>query len=104
HPSEFEDNPANALIKQVGYLLGVPIHYYAAIDLDGFRRMIDLVGGVTIDNPKPINDVRDAWLDVRRGFSRSAGKHKLDGETALAYVRSRQGVGDSDFTRARRQQ
>ena len=34
----------------------------------------------------------------------SAGKHHLDGRTALAYVRSRQGVGDNDFNRARRQQ
>ena len=104
HPSEFPDNPANALIKQVGYLLGVPIHYYAAVDLAGFRRMIDLVGGVTIDNPRPINDPRYDWLNGRRGFTLSAGKHKLDGQTALAYVRSRQGIGDSDFTRARRQQ
>ena len=38
------------------------------------------------------------------GFHLTKGKHKLDGETALAYVRSRKGVGDSDFSRARRQQ
>jgi anionic cell wall polymer biosynthesis LytR-Cps2A-Psr (LCP) family protein len=38
------------------------------------------------------------------GFRLSAGRHKLDGQTALAYVRSRKGVGDSDFSRARRQQ
>ena len=82
----------------------MPIHYYAAIDLAGFRRMIDLVGGVTIDNPKPIIDPRYDWLDGRHGFELSAGKHKLNGANALAYVRSRQGVGDSDFTRARRQQ
>ena len=104
HPDDFEDGPLTTLVKQVGYLLGAPIHYYAAIDLAGFRRMIDLVGGVTVDNPKRIADSRYDWLDGRRGFFLSAGKHKLDGDTALAYVRSRQGVGDSDFTRARRQQ
>ena len=63
--------------------------------------MIDLVGGVTVDNPKAINDPRYDWLDGRRGFRLTAGKHKLDGDTALAYVRSRQGVGDNDFQRAR---
>jgi len=104
HPDEFEDGPLTSLVKQVGYMLGAPIHYYAAVDLAGFRRMIDLVGGVTVDNPRRIADGRYDWLDGRRGFFLSAGKHKLDGDRALAYVRSRQGTGDSDFTRARRQQ
>ena len=104
HPDEFEDQPLTALIRQVGHILGAPIHYYAAIDIDGFRRMIDLVDGVTVDNPKLIDDARYDWLDGRRGFRLAPGEHELDGDTALAYVRSRQGIGDSDFTRARRQQ
>lgn len=104
HPDEFEDGPLNSLVKQMGYMLGAPIHYYAAVDIAGFRRMIDLVGGVTVDNPRDIDDPRYDWLDGRKGFRLSAGKHKLDGDRALAYVRSRQGVGDSDFSRARRQQ
>lgn len=104
HPDEYEDGPLNTLIRQVGHLLGSPIHYYAAIDIDGFRRMIDLVDGVTVDNPKLIDDPRYDWLDGRRGFRLEPGEHTLDGDRALAYVRSRQGLGDSDFTRARRQQ
>jgi LCP family protein required for cell wall assembly len=104
HPSEFPDGPFPTLIKEVGYLVGVPIHYYAAIDLQGFRRVIDTVGGVTVVNEKPINDPRYAWLDGTHGFYLDAGTVKLDGRTALAYARSRQGVGDSDFTRAARQQ
>jgi LCP family protein required for cell wall assembly len=104
HPEDFTDQPLTALIRQVGHLLGAPIHYYAAIDIDGFRRMIDLVGGVTVDNPKLIDDPRYDWLDGRRGFRLEPGEHTLGGDRALAYVRSRQGVGDSDFTRARRQQ
>jgi LCP family protein required for cell wall assembly len=104
NPDEFPDGPLTSLVRQMGYLLGAPIHYYAAIDLAGFRRMIDLVGGVHIDNPRAINDARYDWLDGTSGFRLSAGKHHLDGRTALAYVRSRQGVGDTDFSRARRQQ
>jgi polyisoprenyl-teichoic acid--peptidoglycan teichoic acid transferase len=38
------------------------------------------------------------------GFHLSPGKHTLDGATALAYVRSRKGIGNNDFERARRQQ
>ena len=104
HPKDFPDKPFPALMKQVGYLVGVPIHYYAAIDLAGFRKMIDAVGGVTVDNPKAINDPRYDWLDGTYGFYLDAGKVKLNGKKALAYARSRQGVGDSDFTRAARQQ
>jgi len=44
------------------------------------------------------------WFNGTYGFFLSAGKHHLDGKTALAFVRSRMGAGDNDFTRARRQQ
>lgn len=104
HPQDFADKPFPALMKEVGYLVGVPMHYFAAIDLEGFRRMVDAVGGVTVDNPKAINDPRYDWLDGTSGFFLDAGKVNLDGRLALAYARSRQGIGDSDFTRAARQQ
>ncbi len=104
HPKEFEEKPFPALMKEVGFLVGVPIHYFAAIDLAGFRKMVNAVGGVTVVNPKAINDPRYDWMDGTHGFYLKAGKVKLNGRLALAYARSRQGVGDSDFTRAARQQ
>ena len=105
HPEEYPQGPIPAVMDSLSHLLGAPIHYYAAIDLEGFRRMVDLVGGVTVDNPRAINDPLYLWLEKQKpGFFLSAGVHTLDGRTALAYVRSRQGAGDSDFSRARRQQ
>ncbi len=105
HKKEFPDGGLPTLVNELGFLLGIPIHYYAAVDLEGFSKMIDRVGGVTIDNPRAINDPSyGGWTDGRVGFRLSKGKHKLNGQTALAYVRSRRGVGDSDFSRARRQQ
>jgi LCP family protein required for cell wall assembly len=104
HPDEFPAGPMPTLMQELGHLLGTPIHYFAAVDLSGFRRMIDVVGGVTIDNPRAIDDPAYDWLDGTRGFQLAAGPHTLDGRTALAYVRSRQGVGDSDYTRSARQQ
>ncbi len=106
HKTEFPAGPLPSLIKELGYLAGVPIHYYAAVDLDGFRHLIDKVGGVDVDNPRAIDDpTYGGWTDKRPiGFFLSAGVHHLDGQTALAYVRSRKGAGDSDFSRARRQQ
>lgn len=105
HPDEFPDGPLPSVAQALGHLLGVPIHYYASIDLDGFAKMIDRVGGVTIDNKRAINDPGyGGWSDGRVGFRLPVGTHTLDGEAALAFVRSRKGAGDNDFNRARRQQ
>lgn len=104
-PQEFPDGGLGTVTRELGYLLGVPIDYYAAINLDGFERLIDEVGGVRVVNDRAINDPGyGGWKDGRIGFRLSAGPHTLDGPTALAYVRSRRGAGDNDFTRARRQQ
>lgn len=105
HPAEFPDGPLPSLIRELGFLLGTPIHYYSAIDLGDFEAMIDAVGGVTINVERTIADGRYDWLDGSPyGFYLSAGEHTLDGRNALAYVRSRYGAGDNDFTRAERQQ
>ena len=105
HPDRYPDGGLPTLTRELGYLLGVPIQYYAAVDLDGFADLIDEVGGVDVNNPRPINDPSyGGWTDGRVGFRLSAGPHHLDGQTALAYARSRRGSGDNDFTRSRRQQ
>ena len=36
HPQDMPDGPFPTLVNELGYLLGIPIHYYAAINLDGF--------------------------------------------------------------------
>ena len=106
HKKEYPDGGLPTLMKELGFLLGVPMHYYAAIDLAGFVKMVDLVGGVTIDNPRVIDDPGyGGWTNGHPiGFHLSPGRHRLDGQNALAYVRSRKGIGDNDFTRSRRQQ
>jgi LCP family protein required for cell wall assembly len=105
NPKASPDSPIDTLTKELGFLLGVPVNYYAAIDLAHFRKMVDLVGGVDVNNPNSINDGLYDWLDGSpQGFQLSAGPHHLNGRLALAYVRSRQGLGDSDYTRAARQQ
>lgn len=105
HPSKFPEGPLPTLVHELSYLLGTEIHYYAALDIDGFRRMIDAVGGVTVTVDRAINDFRYDWLDGSpHGLHIKAGTQLMDGRLALAYVRSRYGVGDNDFTRAARQQ
>jgi LCP family protein required for cell wall assembly len=104
HPGDFPDGGLPTLAKEIGYLAGVPVGYFAAINLDGFSRMIHLVGGVDVVNPRRIDDPHYDWFDGTHGFQLAAGPVHLDGRIGLAYVRSRQGIGDSDFTRAARQQ
>jgi LCP family protein required for cell wall assembly len=104
HPTQFPDGGLPSLAQEVGYLVGVPVQYFAAINLEGFQKMIDLVGGVDVVNPKPINDPVYDWFDGTKGFHLAAGHVHLDGRIGLAYVRSRYGAGDNDFTRAARQQ
>ena len=92
------------LVNEVSYLVGIQIDYYAAMDLGGFVKLIDMVGGIDVVNPAPINDPNYYWLDGHYGFQLAAGPQHLDGKTALAYVRSRKSAGDNDFGRSSRQQ
>ena len=94
-----------ALEDAVGALLDIPIHYYARIDFIGFIAMVDAVGGVDIDVARTLNARRyDGYGLPTRGFHLDAGRHHLTGAEALAYARIRKGVGETDFTRAARQQ
>ena len=97
------DEGYSALVKEVSYLVGIPINFYAVMDLQGFVKMIDEVGGIDIVNSTVINDGKYDWLDgAPYGFYLAAGPQHLDGKHALAYVRSRE--SSSDYDRAGRQQ
>jgi LCP family protein required for cell wall assembly len=97
----------STLIKEVSYLVGIPISYYASMDVNGFVKMVDAVGGIHVVTPKAITDPTYDWLDGGRtpnGFYLSTGPHDLNGRQALAYVRSRHTYGDYDWGRDARQQ
>jgi LCP family protein required for cell wall assembly len=89
--------------ETVGQFLDLPIHYTAQINFDGFARVIDALGGVTIDVPRRIVD--DAYPTPDFGTVRvefEPGPQRMDGARALIYARTRH--ADSDFERAGRQQ
>jgi polyisoprenyl-teichoic acid--peptidoglycan teichoic acid transferase len=99
-----EGGPAT-LKAAIGELLGTDIHYFAAIDIEGMREVIDTIGGVDVTVERTINDPR--YLDTlsgQRGLYIEAGEQHLNGYAALGYARSRMSAGESDFTRAERQQ
>jgi len=105
HPDEFPAGGMRTLEDAVGALLGIPIDYYARMDFAGFVDMVDAVGGVDIKVKKALEDPSyDGFGLGQKGFSLTKGTHHLDGAQALAYARIRKAVGESDFTRADRQQ
>ena len=104
-PKEFPNGGLRTLEDAVGALLGIPIHYYARIDFRGFIKMVDAVGGVDINVAHGFTDPDyDGYRVGEKGYSITAGPHHFDGADALAYARSRKGLGESDFTRQARQQ
>ena len=89
--------------KTVEHNFGVKVHYFARVDFEGFERLIDAIGGITVDVRRPIKD--DEYPDDQYGIIRiylPAGIQQMDGVTALQFARSRH--SESDFGRIRRQQ
>ncbi|MCX7624087.1 MAG: LCP family protein [Thermomicrobium sp.] len=87
----------------IEYNFGIPIHYYAEVDFDGFVRIVDTLGGVVVDVPAPIKD--DEYPGEDYNYTRiyfAPGLQHMDGRTALRYVRTRH--DDNDFSRGYRQQ
>ncbi len=87
----------------IEYNFGIPIHYYAEVDFDGFVRIVDTLGGVVVDVPAPIKD--DEYPGENYDYTRlyfAPGLQHMDGKTALRYVRTRH--DDNDFSRGYRQQ
>lgn len=81
----------------------IQIDYYAQVDFNGFRKIIDAFGGVTVDSPYPIKD--DAYPTEDYQFTRvffPAGILHLYGEEALEFARTRH--DDNDYQRNQRQQ
>jgi LCP family protein required for cell wall assembly len=104
-PDEFPQGGVAALRDALGALLGIEIHYYARMEFPGFVDMIDAVGGVDVLVAEGFSDpTYDGYMLGRRGWSIEAGKRHLNGLNALAYARARKAAGESDFTRAGRQQ
>lgn len=97
------------LAETILYNLGIPIHHYARVDFNGFRRIVDDLGGVEISVDCAIQDwrLREPDLDPTveenwEMFTLPVGVHMMDGDLALWYARSRR--TSSDFDRGRRHQ
>lgn len=85
-------------------LLGMPLHYYAIVDYEGIKRIVDAMGGV------PMNiSFHMKYKDLTPGYPPliidiPKGQQTLDGEHAVQFLRYRKGYSEGDIGRIKAQQ
>lgn len=83
------------LVSTVENLLDTDINYYAKVNFSTFEEIIDILGGVSVNNER-------AFRSIDGDFYQK-GEIELTGRRALNYVRERQAFADGDFARGRHQ-
>ncbi|WP_204801631.1 LCP family protein [Mycobacterium riyadhense] len=86
-----------ATLRAVRSLTGVPIDYFAEINLAGFYDLAQTLGGVDVC-------LNHAVYDSYSGADFPAGPQRLNASQALAFVRQRHGLDNGDLDRTHRQQ
>ncbi len=121
--SGFDDGKINAAyayggaaltIQTVENLTGLPINHVVIVDFTSFAKLIDAIGGVTVNVPKRILSNRfdcpygtKARCERWQGWQFNPGKQTLDGRRALIYSRIRENrldASETDIARGARQQ
>jgi LCP family protein required for cell wall assembly len=85
-------------IKTVEAITDVRINHFVVVDFNGFKNMVDALGGVPVCVPEEVNDnIGHIYLP--------AGSYEVKGQQALSYVRLRHGLSENgDIGRMKRQQ
>ena len=100
-------------IQTVRGLTGLPIDHVVVVDFDGFRELIDSLGGIDVNVPKKIlsNPFDCPYKPARcrewEGWRFAKGMQHMDGRRALVYSRIRTNQldpSDTDISRGNRQQ
>ncbi|ORT58640.1 transcriptional regulator [Streptomyces sp. CB03238] len=91
-----EDGP-ELLVRTVEHNTGLRIDHYAEIGFAGFANIVDALGGVEMN-------IEKGFKDKKSGADFQAGKQTLNGEQALAFVRTRYAFAESDLARTKNQQ
>jgi LCP family protein required for cell wall assembly len=93
----------NGLKAILGELYGLDIKYFVEVNFDGFTKVVDALGGVTVNVQVPVADNR---YPGERGTLRRiyipVGVQRMSGAEALVYARSR--YSSNDYERGQRQQ
>jgi LCP family protein required for cell wall assembly len=104
----FPGGGADALKQALGYAYGLDIQYYVLVNFAGFKKVVDTMGGVTVNVPAPVIDNGYPTGDGSGQHLRvyiPAGIQHMDGEQALTYARCRKGSPlYDDYNRSARQE
>lgn len=96
------DFPEEIMAKKVKEITGLPIHYYATVNFEGFKEIIDILGGVDFDVPEDMNyddPAQDLHIHLKKG------QQHLNGQKAHDFVRYRKYKnGRADLARVEAQQ
>ncbi len=94
----FDRGGPGCTVKTVEQMTGLTIDHFVVLDFNGFKRTIDALGGVEVCLTRPLQDSKS-------GVDLPAGRTRVTGKDALAFVRVRHNIGDgSDISRINRQQ
>lgn len=91
-----EDYGLNKLSEVLEQNLCLNIHYYALVNLEGFRNIVDIIGGVEVDIPGDMyyhDPHQNLTINLKKG------KQVLNGEKAEMFVRYRMGYLQADIGR-----
>lgn len=89
-------------IETVENFLDIPIDYYATVNFEAFKNIVDILGGITVDVPFDFEQNSDDRVAEKLQFYE--GEMELDGRHALAYARMRMSDPLGDIGRNQRQQ
>ncbi len=99
------DEGVELIKKAAENATGIDIQYFLVVDFEGFKKVIDDIGGINVTVERDIYDPRYPGPNYSYEiFELKKGFHHLDGATALKYARMRHNDPEGDFGRAKRQQ
>ncbi|MDF2821857.1 MAG: uncharacterized protein K0R15_2305 [Clostridiales bacterium] len=87
--------------KVIEYKFGIKFDYYVQMDLNGFKQIVDAIGGVTMDVPRDLDyedQFQDLYIHIKKGVQ------TLMGADAEGIVRFRHGYANADLGRIEMQQ
>lgn len=97
-----DNEGADAVKLAVSGATGIPVDYYVLVNLDGFARLVDVMGGITvnINERVPIGGDTDRHI-LPKSYLQPGPHQRLDGTDALWFTRGR--YGSTDYKRMARQ-
>ncbi|MER5733215.1 LCP family protein [Streptomyces sp. NPDC002138] len=93
----YADDGPELLVRTVEFNTGLRIDHYAEIGFAGFANIVDALGGVDMN-------IEKGFKDEKSGADFKAGEQTLNGQQALAFVRTRYAFAESDLARTKNQQ